>query len=112
MKAFQNAVDFRKSLEKRSLKKAQTEGIDLQRIRKQVAFERFLARLLNREDSPWILKGGHTMEQTFNRRGTHELPENLNSPPQEWDKTFEVLAKQCKLEGDIKSVFAMICEYL
>jgi len=62
MKTFENAVDFRKSLEMRLLKQAQSTGIDLQRIRKQVAFERFLARLFKQKHSPWILKGGHAME--------------------------------------------------
>lgn len=62
MKTFENAVDFRKSLEMRLLKQAQSTGIDLQRIRKQVAFERFLARLFRQEHSPWILKGGYAME--------------------------------------------------
>lgn len=33
MKTFENAVDFRKSLEIRLLKRAQAAGIDLQRIR-------------------------------------------------------------------------------
>ncbi len=62
MKTFKNAADFGKGLEARLLKQAQSTGIDLQRIRKQVAFERFLARLFRQEHSPWILKGGHAME--------------------------------------------------
>ncbi len=62
MKTFENAVDFRKSLEMRLLKRAQATGVDLQYIRKQVAFERFLARLFRQAHSPWVLKGGHAME--------------------------------------------------
>jgi hypothetical protein len=61
-KKFNNAADFRKSLEMRLLKNSQNSGLDLQRLRKQVAFERFLARLFHNPDSPWILKGGHAME--------------------------------------------------
>lgn len=276
MKIFESAVDFRKSLEIRLLKRAQATGIDLQRIRKQVAFERFLARLFKQEHSPWILKGGHALElrlkiaratqdidlfvkthtliadqqmvlerlqedgnidlsdffeyrisfpevaligppyggfrfpiesriaartfekfhldvgigdicfepferikgkdwldfcgipapvclvisveqqfaekihaytlpreqgynsrvkdlvdmalliqsyemdyerivealtQTFMRRDTHELPDALNSPPQEWRGTFEALAKQCNLEGDIGTIFARVYDF-
>lgn len=276
MKTFENAIDFRKSLEMRLLKQAQSTGTDLQRIRKQVAFERFLARLFRQEHSPWILKGGHAMElrlkiaratqdidlfvkthtliadqqivlerlqqdssvdlfdffeyrisfpevaltgppyggfrfpvesriaartfekfhldvgigdicfepferimgkdwldfcgisapfclvisveqqfaekihaytlvreqgynsrvkdlvdmallirsyemdhervraalqQTFVRRSTHELPDALNGPPQEWNSTFAVLAKQCNLEGDIKTVFSIVYDF-
>ena len=62
MKTFENAVDFRKSLEMRLHKRAQSTGIDLQRIRKQIAFERLLARLFRQEQSPWVLKGGYAME--------------------------------------------------
>ncbi|CCB88216.1 nucleotidyl transferase AbiEii/AbiGii toxin family protein [Simkania negevensis] len=62
MKTFENAVDFRKSLEMRLLKRAQSIGVDVQRIRKQVAFDRLLARLFRQENCPWILKGGHAME--------------------------------------------------
>lgn len=62
IKTFDNSVDFRKSLEMRLLRISQTSGQDLQRLRKQVAFERFLARLFNDTTSPWILKGGHAME--------------------------------------------------
>ncbi len=276
MKIFENAADFRKSLEMRLLKQAQVTGIDLQRIRKQVAFERFLARLFRLEHSPWILKGGHAMElrlkiaratqdidlfvkthtliadqqmilerlqddgnvdlsdffeyrisfpetaligppyggfrfpvesriaartfekfhldvgigdicfqpferikgkdwldfcgipapvclvisveqqfaekihayslpreqgynsrvkdlvdmalliqyyemdherivaalqQTYMRRGTHELPDTLNNPPEEWNSTFEALAKQCDLDGDISTVFASVHDF-
>ncbi|MEK7340206.1 MAG: hypothetical protein WBD50_08530 [Candidatus Rhabdochlamydia sp.] len=57
-KKFNNSLDFRKSLEMRLLKSSQALGQDLQRLRKQVAFERFLARLFKDPDSPWILKGG------------------------------------------------------
>ncbi len=61
-KTFDNPADFRKSLEMRLLKSSQASGQDLQRLRKHVAFERFLARLFNDFASPWILKGGHAME--------------------------------------------------
>lgn len=276
MKTFNNAADFRKSLEMRLLKQAQAEGIDVQRIRKQVAFARILARLFRQAHSPWILKGGHGMElrlkiaratkdidlfvkthtlnadqqmilerlqedcnidlsdffefrisfpeislegppyggfrfpvecriagrtfeefhldvgigdicfepferlkgkdwlafcgipapiclvisveqqfaekihaytlpreqgynsrvkdlvdmalliqfykmdykrvataleQTFDRRYTHVLPHTLNSPPQEWNDTFEVLAKQCNLEGNIEIVFSVVYNF-
>jgi hypothetical protein len=61
-KKFSNSQDFRKSLEMRLLKTAQASSQDLHRLRKQVAFERFLARLFDDHASPWVLKGGHAME--------------------------------------------------
>lgn len=51
------------------------------------------------------------LKQTFMRRGTHELPDTLHQPPQEWVNTFEVLAKQCDLEGDIRIVFSRVSDF-
>jgi hypothetical protein len=42
---FKNSQDFRKSLEVRLQRTAKEKGIDLQRIRRQVAFDRLLARV-------------------------------------------------------------------
>jgi hypothetical protein len=53
----------------------------------------------------------NALKQTFARRGTHELSDKLNNPPQEWKGAFEVLAKQCNLEGDIRAIFAMVCDF-
>lgn len=51
------------------------------------------------------------LQQTFARRDTHELPDTLNSPPQEWNGTFDALAKQCHLEGNIHTVFAKVYDF-
>lgn len=37
----------------------------MQRLRRQVAFDRFLARLFRLHDSDWVLKGGYAMELRF-----------------------------------------------
>jgi hypothetical protein len=39
-----------------------TENIPLVRLRKQVAFERFIARLLTIQPDAWILRGGLAMQ--------------------------------------------------
>ena len=39
-----------------------TEGVDLQRLRRQVSFDRLLARLFSEQNTPWLLKGGYAME--------------------------------------------------
>jgi Nucleotidyl transferase AbiEii toxin, Type IV TA system len=41
---------------------AQGQGLDLQRIRRQAAFDRLLCRLFAAPDAPWLLKGGYAME--------------------------------------------------
>jgi len=37
-------------------------GGDLQRMRRQAAFDRLLCRLFHEPDAPWLLKGGYAME--------------------------------------------------
>lgn len=59
---FKNSQDFRKSLEARLQRAAKEKGIDLQRIRRQVAFDRLLARFFTQPETPFFLKGGYAME--------------------------------------------------
>ena len=41
------------------------EQVDLNRLRRQVAFDRLLARLFLEEPPPWVLKGGYALELRF-----------------------------------------------
>jgi hypothetical protein len=41
------------------------EQIDINRLRREVAFDRFLARLFRDESGPWVLKGGYALELRF-----------------------------------------------
>lgn len=59
---YATAAVFRIALEVRLKMTAQTEGIDLQRLRRQVSFDRLLARLFSEQNAPWLLKGGYAME--------------------------------------------------
>ena len=42
-----------------------SEQVDLNRLRRQVAFDRLLARLFVEEPPPWVLKGGYALELRF-----------------------------------------------
>lgn len=53
---------FRKALEGRLRRIAEIEQVDLNRLRRQVAFDRLLARLFQSEPAPWALKGGYALE--------------------------------------------------
>jgi hypothetical protein len=64
------AAAFRTALEDRLAKAAIAENVDLQRLRRQVAFDRLLARLGSAPNSPWILKGGYAMELRFQKART------------------------------------------
>ena len=59
-KRYATAAAFR-----RALLIAGKESVDLQRLRRQVAFDRLLARLFQAAQPralPWVLKGGYAME--------------------------------------------------
>lgn len=59
---YETAKAFRTALEQRLKNEAQETGIALIRLRKRVAFERFLARLATSESSGWALKGAFALE--------------------------------------------------
>ncbi|MCH9624923.1 MAG: hypothetical protein S4CHLAM123_00850 [Chlamydiales bacterium] len=73
-KTFSSPASFRQSLESRLKAIAKETGIDLQRVRRKVAFERFLARLFSVRPYPWVLKGGYALEVRFEvARATKDL---------------------------------------
>jgi len=61
-RSYATARAFRVALETRLKNIADSEGIDLQRVRRMVAFDRLLARLFFRSHPPWVLKGGYALE--------------------------------------------------
>src|SRR2546425_11830219 len=63
-RAYTTAGAFRKALEERLKRASLTDQIDLNRLRRQVSFDRLLARLF-REPAPWVLKGGYALELRF-----------------------------------------------
>jgi hypothetical protein len=64
-KKYATAAAFRIGLEDRLQGIARKEVVDLQRVRRQVAFDRLLARLFQAaqpRELPWVSKGGYAME--------------------------------------------------
>src|SRR5258708_5213730 len=64
-KRYSTAAAFRRALEDRLQDITGKENVDLQRLRRQVAFDRLLARLFQAAQPnalPWVLKGGYAME--------------------------------------------------
>ncbi len=61
-KKYATPTAFRRALEDRLKQKAKKEELDLQRLMREVAFDRLLARLFARKDAAWILKGGYALE--------------------------------------------------
>lgn len=71
---FKSATDFRKSLEARLKGLATKTKVDLQRLRRKVAFDRFLARIFSEENPGFYLKGGYAMElRLAHARATRDI---------------------------------------
>lgn len=64
-RTYATAGAFRRALEERLKRTSETEQIDLNRLRRQVSFDRLLARLFREEPAPWVLKGGYALELRF-----------------------------------------------
>jgi predicted nucleotidyltransferase component of viral defense system len=81
-KSYKTAGAFRTALETRLQTRAREEGTDLQRLRRQVAFDRFLARMFSKgpkANYPWVLKGGYAMElRTHSARTTKDIDLTLH----------------------------------
>lgn len=65
---YANPSAFRQALEVRLRAEASTSGTPLVRLRKMVAFERFLARLVSNDSEVWVLKGGFALELRLGNR--------------------------------------------
>lgn len=61
-RTFPTATAFRQALEARLNDQARREGVDVQRLRRQVAFDRLLCRVFSEGSADWALKGGYAME--------------------------------------------------
>jgi hypothetical protein len=65
---YASPADFRRALEDRLGNRARTDGISLDRLRRQVMVERILARLEHSQPGRWILKGGMALEYRLGNR--------------------------------------------
>lgn len=59
---------FRQALEERLKQHERQTGEPLIRLRKRITFERFMVRLQEKVDSPWVLKGGFALELRLGER--------------------------------------------
>jgi hypothetical protein len=81
-RSYKTGEAFRTALEERLAQIARQESIDLQRVRRQVAFDRLLARLAKVRGQPWVLKGGYAMELRYRHaRSTKDLDFTMRFAP-------------------------------
>lgn len=78
---YSNPTAFRQALEARLMNIARDEDVDVQRLRRQVAFDRLLCRLFHDPAAPWLLKGGYAMElRIAEGRATRDVDLAVRSP--------------------------------
>ena len=59
---YQSGSAFRRALETRLRDQSLASGLPLVRLRKMVAFDRLLARLIRSQPDQWVLKGGLALQ--------------------------------------------------
>ena len=110
---YATAAALRAALEIRLNTMAAEQGLDLQRLRRQVAFDRLLCRLFRHADSPWLLKGGYAMELRIrSARTTRDIDLGLLKMPggaKEWDALAvrNLLADAASLDHEDGFAFAI-----
>jgi hypothetical protein len=67
---YNSGAALRTALEERLKRISHEEAVDLQRLRRQVAFDRFLARPFRHGQTDWILKGGYAVSDRHSNAGT------------------------------------------
>lgn len=111
---YASAVAFRVALEDRLKRLALEESIDLQRLRRQAAFDRLLCRLFARPDAPWLLKGGYAMELRLKTaRTTRDIDLALKRLPAsqaDWDANAAAVLESLREVGmlDLQDFFTFV----
>lgn len=111
---YASATAFRTALEDHLKKLAQLENIDLQRIRRQAAFDRLLCRLFAKPNAPWLLKGGYAMELRLKTaRTTRDIDlavTQLPMPSADWDANAANILESLRDAGklDLLDFFAFV----
>lgn len=101
---YRTASDFRRALEDRLTTQARAEQrVDPNRLRVNVAFERFLARLFHDDTKRWVLKGGYALELRYPGRARATRDLDLNVPPPLYPDLLDEL--QAAAERDLGDHF-------
>ena len=67
-----------------------------------------------------LLINGETLDKTktaaaaratFRKRATHNVPNELDPPPAEWEPVFDALAKECDLAMELREGFELVGEF-
>jgi len=99
LRTYATAGAFRRALEERLKRASLTDQIDPNRLRRQVSFDRLLARLFREEPAPWVLKGGYALELRFKAaRATVDIDLTLTAVV---DDTNQVVREMLQSAADV-----------
>ncbi len=103
IRSYATPLAFKAALEQRLRNEASRSRIALQRLRQQVVFERYLARLFSVLDDRVVLKGGLVVElRAVRARTTKDIDLNLVGDPSD---LLELLQKAGRLELEDRLTF-------
>lgn len=89
---YASAAAFRQALETRLLALSRGPGSSLARLRKEVAFDRLLARIVVAAPGHWVLKGGLALDYRFGTRARTTKDMDLAGAAGEEAATADLLA--------------------
>jgi hypothetical protein len=100
MLRYTTAAAFRQALEQRLHTHGQVSGVSLSRLRKSVAFDRLMARLIVVAPDHWMLKGALALEFRLGVRGRATKDADFVRHDDEAGATGDLLAAQALDLGD------------
>jgi predicted nucleotidyltransferase component of viral defense system len=104
---YASAGAFRRALETRLAAHARDTGLSVVRLRKEVAFDRLLARLFVVAPDRWVLKGALALDYRFGDRARATKDVDLVIAGDETSATADLLAAQAT---DLSDFFALAIE--
>jgi predicted nucleotidyltransferase component of viral defense system len=97
---YKSGTAFRRALEDRLLANSKKSGTPLIRLRKMVAFDRYLARLSHSYPNQWYLKGGYALQLRLGSRARTTVDVDILMYSQK-DSLYDILLKAAKTDlGD------------
>jgi predicted nucleotidyltransferase component of viral defense system len=103
---YSTAKAFRQALNDRLAVIAKREGLDLSRLQRRVAFERFLTRVFQYTDHDFLLKGGYALELRLGGKARATIDLDFAAPLLKERELLETL--QTATETDTQDFFRFV----
>ena len=104
-KVYTTAGAFRRAVEERLKNTSRSDQTDINRLRRQVSFDRLLARLFHNHSVPWVLKGGYALELRFKAaRSTVDIDltiENISGDAVQGNEVHQVVREMLQAAASL-----------